>query len=709
MRTPLDFYSLRRLTAVTTRRIAIGIAGLIVAILLLLFLAPSLIDINKFRPQMQAELQAKLNRPVTLGKMSLHLFPLSLKVNGFTVGEPAGFPPQPPFIQAAQVSASASLLSLLRGKPDIQNLTLLRPEVELLKNQAGVWNFSNLGAHAPAQAAQTPPANQPAVPPPQQSNTPAFTLNKLSIVDGQIAITDQQTKVRSIYRHIDLRLSNFGPQKRFTFAAEIHFPGPGKELLSFSGTAAPLATTPQEMTPIDGKISIEQLSLSTLHSISPGTIPANTNAELSGNASITTQNQTHHCKGDLTLTNPTLQGRSIHYPINIEYELTIPRTNDQITLQASSVKIGPTVVTVTGTINAGVTPSTFSLRLQTNNASLPDLLVLASAFGAASNTGRITGKLSADLTVTGSVNNPAIQGTLTSPALQAEDLALTNIRAICKMENGILQLTPITAGIYGGQENGIITLNTKSPHPLVSVNARLTNVDVNQLLSAVSSVKNVLDGALAAQSNVNFALESGAHLASTLNGTLSFDVTHGHLKNVNILNELARLGKFLNASVPSGNETALQSLSGSFNIHQGVATTNNLNAKLDQGSLAAAGSLNLVTEAVNLHMTAVLSSGISKAVGGTSIGGFLNTALANNQGELVLPVLVTGSMAHPVFAPDVQALAKMKINHLLPTAQNPGSLLNTLLGGGTAGQQQGQKNQPQNPLNSLFKSFGKKH
>jgi len=692
---------------VTTRRIAIGIAGLIVAILLLLFLSLSLIDINKFRPQMQAELQAKLNRPVTLGKMSLHLFPLSLQVNGFTVGEPAGFPPQPPFIQAAQVSASASLLSLFRGKPDIQNLTLLRPEVELLKNQAGVWNFSNLGAPPPTQAAQTPPANQPA-PPPQESRSPAFTLNKLSIVDGQIAITDQQTKVRSVYRHINLRLSNFGPQKRFTLAAEIHFPGPGKELLSFSGTAGPLATTPQDITPIDGKISIEQLSLSALHNIAPATIPANSNAELSGSTSITTQNLSHHCQGNLTLTNPTIQGKSIPYPIHVQYELAIHRTNEQITLQTSSVKIGPTVVTVTGTINAGVTPSNLALRLQTNHASLPDLLALANAFGVASNTGRISGFLDADFTATGSVTNPAIQGTLASPAMQAEDLALTNIRAICKMENGILQLTPITAGIYGGQENGIITLNTKSPHPLVSVNARLTNVDVNQLLSAVSSVKNVLDGALTAQSNVSFALESGANLASTLNGTLSFDVTHGHLKNVNILNELARLGKFLNASVPSGNETALQSLSGSFNINQGVATTNNLNAKLDQGSLAAAGSLNLVTEAIDLHMTAVLSSGISKAVGGTSIGGFLSTALANNQGELVLPVLVTGSMAHPVFTPDVQALAKMKINHLLPTAQNPGSLLNTLLGGAPS-QQQGQKNQPPNPLNSLFKSFGKKH
>jgi AsmA protein len=696
---------------VTTRRIWIGIAGALLAILLLLFLAANLIDINKFRPQIQAELQAKLNRPVTLGKMSLHIFPLSLKVNGFTVGEPAGFPLNPPFIQAAQVSASASLLSLFSGKPDIHDLTLLRPEVELVENQAGAWNFSNLGSPPPPQTAQTsavPPANQPAPTVREQSNPAAFTLNKLSIIDGQIALTNQRTKARSVYHHINLRLSNFGPQKRFTLLAEIHFPGPGKELLSFSGTAGPLPATAQEITPIEGRISIEQLSLATLHSISPDAIPASANAEISGTTSITTQNQIYHCKGDLTLTNPTIQGKSIPYPINIQYELAINRTNDQIMLQASSIKIGPTILTITGNVNAGVTPVTLALRLQTKDASLPDLLALASAFGVASNNNRIMGKLTADLTATGSVNNPVMQGTLVSPAIQAEDLALTNIHAICKMENGILQLTPITAGIYGGQENGIITLNTKAPHPLVSVNAKLTNVDVNQLLSAVSSVKNVLNGTLAAQSNVSFVLESGAHLASTLNGTLSFDVTHGHLKNVNILNELARLGKFLNASVSSGNETVLQSLSGSFNINQGVATTNNLNAKLDQGSLAAAGSLNLVNQALDLHMTAVLSSGISKAVGGTNIGGFLNTALANNKGELVLPVLVTGTMAHPVFAPDVQALAKMKINHLLPTAQNPGSLLNTLLGG-VSSQQQGQKSQPPNPFNSLFKSFGKKH
>jgi hypothetical protein len=83
----------------------------------------------------------------------------------------------------------------------------------------------------------------------------------------------------------------------------------------------------------------------------------------------------------------------------------------------------------------------------------------------------------------------------------------------------------------------------------------------------------------------------------------------------------------------------------------------------------------------------------------------LNTVLANNQGELVIPVLVTGSMAHPVFAPDVQAIAKMNLNHLLPTSSDPAKLATGLLGsvlGGATGQQQKQNNKQQNPVNSIL-------
>ena len=138
--------------------------------------------------------------------------------------------------------------------------------------------------------------------------------------------------------------------------------------------------------------------------------------------------------------------------------------------------------------------------------------------------------------------------------------------------------------------------------------------------------------------------------------------------------------------------TSISSMSGTFDVRSGVANTNDLKATLDVGSMAAAGTINLVNEALGMHLTAVLSKGYSQSVGGTGVGGYLNTALGNKNGELVLPVIITGTMSHPTVAPDVQKLAEMKLNNIIPNAAGllgggkggAGGIVGALLGGGPA-------------------------
>jgi uncharacterized protein involved in outer membrane biogenesis len=218
---------------------------------------------------------------------------------------------------------------------------------------------------------------------------------------------------------------------------------------------------------------------------------------------------------------------------------------------------------------------------------------------------------------------------------------------------------------------------------------------------------------MTADANLGFALASGPDLARTLNGTLNFNVADGKIQGVNILHELSAVGKFLGAAPAqnAGPQTAIKKLSGTLDIKNGVATTNNLVAMLNEGSLSGTGSVNLVNQALNMHVNAVLSSGTSQQVGGAKVGGFLNTALANNNGELVLPVIVTGTLDHPAFSPDTQALAQMKLKKLLPTSGNPGKLGSGLLGNILGGKQSGangQQNNPQGIVNGILGQFGKK-
>jgi hypothetical protein len=160
-------------------------------------------------------------------------------------------------------------------------------------------------------------------------------------------------------------------------------------------------------------------------------------------------------------------------------------------------------------------------------------------------------------------------------------------------------------------------------------------------------------------------------------------------------------------------------MTGNILVKSGIAQTNNLNAALDIGNVGAVGTANLVDQTLNLRVTAVLSQAASQKAGGNSVGGFMQTALANNQGELVVPAIVTGTFSNPKFAPDVQQIAQMKLKGMVPNLQNPGSLagaLQGLLGGpktNPAGtqpqtQQQQQQQQPQNPLDQVIGLFGKK-
>jgi uncharacterized protein involved in outer membrane biogenesis len=276
-------------------------------------------------------------------------------------------------------------------------------------------------------------------------------------------------------------------------------------------------------------------------------------------------------------------------------------------------------------------------------------------------------------------------GTLMVGTILYDQLVLNNVRSNVNLNRGLITLSPLTAQLCGGQENGAIVLDARQSPMAVKVQSKLANVDANKLVSSVTSVKQTLYGLLAANTNMGFAAASSSDMARTLNGTFNLDLTKGRIVGIDLLHELGNVGKFLSGAPAAGSQpvTNLLKLTGTFDVRNGLAQTNNLQAQIEGGSLGATGAVNLVNNALNLHLTAVLSKWFSNKVGGTSVGGFMNTALANGQGELVIPVLITGTFQHPIVAPDVQKVAQMKLQHLLPTTGNPalGQAVGAVLGG----------------------------
>jgi hypothetical protein len=320
-------------------------------------------------------------------------------------------------------------------------------------------------------------------------------------------------------------------------------------------------------------------------------------------------------------------------------------------------------------------------------------------------------------------------GVITIGNVLYDQLQLTNVKSNVTLDHGLIKMAPINAGLYGGTLGGNVVVDTRPTPVTYTVQTKLSGVDANKLLSSVSNLKQTLFGVLAANANTKFMTTpngGSSEVAKSLNGTLDIDLQKGRLAGIDMLNQLASIGKFLNVTKASEPFTNIAKLTGNFIVRNGVAHTDNLTAAIDGGTLGAKGDVDLANQTINMAATAVLSSQMAQQVGGTGIGGYLSTALANSKGELVMPVLITGNLNSPRVAPDTKTIAQMKLNNVMPTLTNPSSLTG-ILGAITGKQQQqpananqqqqgqqAQQNQqqqqqkPANPVQGILDALGGK-
>jgi hypothetical protein len=205
----------------------------------------------------------------------------------------------------------------------------------------------------------------------------------------------------------------------------------------------------------------------------------------------------------------------------------------------------------------------------------------------------------------------------------------------------------------------------------------------------MTNLRDVIFGALGTQARVSFAGDGAEAMAKSLNGTFSLNLADGRIANLNLTQEIARIASFATGKSAGDRATRVAGLTGTFNVVNGLATTNDLAASIEGGTLGATGTVNLADQSLNMRLTAVLARDYSERVGGTNVGGYLTTVLANQNGELVIPLLVTGTAQQPRIAPDAQKFADMKLRNLLPSLRDPQELTSRVLGAIKGGQPDG--------------------
>ena len=510
------------------RKAAYIVVGVLVILIVLAAVIPQFIDVNRYRGKIQTELEQQLNRTVTLGDMHLSLLPPSIKVNNAVIGEDKDFQTGRPFGSAEQLKISLQLLPLLRKDIAVNSIELVRPQVELVRNAQGAWNFASLGNRTVKGA--TTPAK------PKGNAGQNFSLGELKLTDGTVAVTDfQKRQSRAVYDHIDLALKNFAPGKPFDLNLTAHLPGQGNQVAKLEGRGGPIDDASMVNTPFNGKITLDEVSLDGVKKFLNSASLAQTNGTVTGDATVKNQNGTVSSAGNLKIANAVVQGHDIGYPISVDYDVSDDLNNDVLHISRANLKLGSTPFAISGSMNSKPTPALLDMKLNAGNVSIGELAKLAGAFGYAFNPDmQVAGKISADVHAQGSAEAPVLNGTLGASDLIISGKGLpqpVKVQAIqLALAPDVIRSGNFTATTGGTSITGRFAVSQySSKSPIVDATLQIPETELGDVLNIAHSFGAANDVSGSGRFALNVAAKGPVKntAAMTFNGT-------GSLRNATI-------------------------------------------------------------------------------------------------------------------------------------------------------------------------------
>src|SRR5919204_3100071 len=129
------------------------VAAVLLVFGLIALIAPSFVNLNRFRDRLANTLTATLGREVTIQNVGLRLLPRpGFTLSGFSIADDPNFGSEP-MIRSEAVNASLRISSIWRGRLEIASLSLSEPSLNLVRDRTGRWNIEALlerAAHIPS-------------------------------------------------------------------------------------------------------------------------------------------------------------------------------------------------------------------------------------------------------------------------------------------------------------------------------------------------------------------------------------------------------------------------------------------------------------------------------------------------------------------------------------------------------------------------------
>lgn len=261
------------------------------------------------------------------------------------------------------------------------------------------------------------------------------------------------------------------------------------------------------------------------------------------------------------------------------------------------------------------------------------------------------------------IDAPDFASDLKIAVLQIKKLKLDNFFAKIVGNKELIKCPKIGFGFYHGNASGSAAIDLRSKAPQLDLKLTLDNVAIRSLLVDIANYDE-FSGTLTLNTNISMHGATSEAMLNSLSGNGNVLIVGGSYKGVDVPFEVRRASSILNQkSMPQETKpphTDFDRLTASFGINNALLSTRDLLVQAPDYRVTGQGSVNVVSERLDL---------------------FLN-AYSTHDKNFFVPIKISGSLTKPSIKPDVAVIVQQvvvkEIGKQLQKLNVPQDLLNIL-------------------------------
>jgi len=571
------------------------------------FILPYLISLDKYKGMVEKELGQALHRDCSIGRLRISILPtLGARIEDVVISNPPGFS-QTPLLSLKSLKVRVKVIPLLYGRKEIAGLTLDRPVVFIEKDPQGRLNIPYMEAAGKTERKGT--LESAKIKTDESKALQDLYLSKASLKGGKFIYLDRTTTPanRTEIEEIDLDVRDVSLDKRIQYKLSLQW-SPNE--ISLAGWVGPLGRTIDlKNIPLQGRLQIDFPDLASLMkklsgggaATLEGALKADLNFEEAKGSSFKTN-------GEITLKDVSIsQAIRMKGLVALAGNLTVPvQGNPLFSLEANSSHFDITLV-----------EKKKGAEKETPSKKKPGGKKQAAHKGGLDAKGRLR------------IKEGTFQGT-----------DFHNLLVAGEMKGGEVKITQFTCSAFKGRVEGNGSLDmARDPSPF-RMKAKVTDVDVDTLVNAFSSSKNVLKGKLNGDVTLGGAGLSFDTLKQNLTGDGEVQIKDGEIPWLNIINNIVRAlgGK---GGGKEKEKTTFDDLNAAFTVKNGMVSVPNLLLSEKDTAIKLSGDIGL-DSTLKMEGEAHLPTAVTGDLTGKGW-----SFLADDKGRLTIPFTLRGAVKEP--------------------------------------------------------------